>query len=183
MQSSFQMTHLHLTLLSLLSLSALLCLVAGQQNAVPSTSGLFPPLNFATNFASRTEVNATSTCSQFGSCTGGSCPAQSCNDTCPFGRDLPHVFSLLESGVLSAGVQKVSCDGRIMYYWLYCMTPLQTDDRGPAINGEGEPFIYVFDGGNESFVTVTDDLSFLPSMGFTITGWVRQDPGSEGWVT
>lgn len=56
----------------------------------------------------------------------------------------------------------------------------QTEDRGNGVSGEDAPFIYSFDGGSESYVMLTDELSFLPSQGFTITGWVQQEQGSEG---
>ena len=83
----------------------------GQQtsNQTLTLPGLFPPITFTTNFASRTAVSATSTCSQLrpDSCVGVA-TCTSCNDTCPFGQDVPASFSLLEEGVLSDGVQRVS---------------------------------------------------------------------------
>lgn len=93
--------------LVLVFLTAVLALSVGQQAGAPPTGGgLFPPISFSTNFASRTAVSATSTCSF--TCMGANCPSQSCNNTCPFGQELPSAFSLLESGTLSAGVMRVS---------------------------------------------------------------------------
>lgn len=95
-----------LALTSLYSHSA-----AGQQtsNQTLTSPGLFPPITFTTNFASRTAVSATSTCSQFRPSSCGSVAScTSCNDTCPFGQDVPTSFSLLEEGLLSDGVQMVS---------------------------------------------------------------------------
>jgi len=43
----------------------------------------------------------------------------------------------------------------------------------------GEP-IFSFDGGPESFVSVSDELTFQPSLGFSITAWVQQVPGNIG---
>lgn len=105
LQHAFSQQLLH----RLLFLSALLCLAGTQQDGASPLGGLFPPITFTTNFASMTDVNATSTCSQRLPCTGGAnCAATSCNDTCPFGQELPSMFSLLEAGVLSAGVMRVS---------------------------------------------------------------------------
>lgn len=90
--------------LLLVPLVAVLCLqVTAQQDG--GTGGLFPPVSFASNFASMTEAIATSTCL---SCTGTDCPASSCNASCPFGQDLPSPFSLLETGVASSGAERVS---------------------------------------------------------------------------
>ena len=41
--------------------------------------------------------------------------------------------------------------------------------------------IYSFDGGDESFVSVNQPLNFLPSLGFTIAGWIRQTPQNTGY--
>ena len=90
----------------LLSLS--LSLLPLPTTAQQGNGGLFPPVNLATNFASRTDVVASSTCSQYVPCSEGDCPASSCNDTCPFGQELPSGFGLLEAGVLRPGVQRVS---------------------------------------------------------------------------
>ena len=48
------------------------------------------------------------------------------------------------------------------------------------MTGEEAPFIYSFDGGSESYVRLDEDLSFLPTQGFTITGWVQQRQGNDG---
>ncbi len=93
-----------------LVIAALVHVTQTQEDGVSSTAGLFPPITFTTNFASRTEVTATSTCSQLMTCAGGSCPVpgSNCNETCPFGEDVPSPFSLLEEGTLSGGVERVS---------------------------------------------------------------------------
>ena len=56
---------------------------------------------------------------------------------------------------------------------------IQTNERGNSPNEEA-PYIYSFSGGNQSFVTITNKLSFLPSAGFTITGWLQQEQGNAG---
>lgn len=89
-----------LLLLCHLLSALLLCPAAAQQDGA-----LSPPITFTTNFASMTAVDATSTCT---ACSGGvACLATSCNDTCPFGQELPSPIDLLDIGVLSAGVERV----------------------------------------------------------------------------
>ena len=94
--------HHQFPVLLLVPLLAMLCL---QVTAQQGTGGLFPPVSFTSNFASMTEVLATSTCL---SCTGADCPASSCNSSCPFGQDLPSPFKLLETGLASSGAERVS---------------------------------------------------------------------------
>ena len=43
----------------------------------------------------------------------------------------------------------------------------------------GSP-VLSFNGGQDSFVSIAANLSFQPSLGFTISAWVQQDPGNEG---
>ena len=88
--------------LAVLSLAALF--VSTQQQVPPTTPaapGLFPPIDFRTNFASFHEVSATSTC---GDCNGevGGCSV--CNNTCPHGEELPVPLELLEMATLAPGV-------------------------------------------------------------------------------
>ena len=40
--------------------------------------------------------------------------------------------------------------------------------------------VYAFDGSQDSYVSFAEDFSFQPSLGFTITAWIQQDPGNEG---
>ena len=96
---NYYLTHLFLLVVVLAGFTR------AQQDGVFPSAGLFPPITFNTNFASMASVTATSTCSH---CTGNSCPTRSCNDTCPFGQEVPSAFSLLETGLLSAGVERVS---------------------------------------------------------------------------
>lgn len=44
---------------------------------------------------------------------------------------------------------------------------------------DGSP-VYAFDGRQDSYVSFAEDFSFQPSLGFTFTAWVLQDPGNEG---
>lgn len=60
------------------------------------------------------------------------------------------------------------------------LSPSQTDERGVSVNGEEAPYVYSFNGGSESYTMLTEELSFLPSQGFSLAGWVRQDPGNQG---
>ena len=75
------------------------------------SGGLFPPLQFRTNFASLQTVEATSTCTSASSvvCGGGDvggCTA--CNSTCPYGQDVPPFVDLLDTGSASSGVVRYS---------------------------------------------------------------------------
>ena len=40
--------------------------------------------------------------------------------------------------------------------------------------------LYQFDGGADSFVDFSSDLTVEHSQGFTIAGWITQDPGNDG---
>lgn len=42
--------------------------------------------------------------------------------------------------------------------------------------------VFQFDGSNESYVNISEDLSFQPSQGFTFTAWLSQNPGNSGYV-
>lgn len=54
---------------------------------------------------------------------------------------------------------------------------LQTQTVDTSPNGAA---IYRFDGSSGSYINVTQELRFQPSRGFTISGWVQQDPGNSG---
>ena len=43
----------------------------------------------------------------------------------------------------------------------------------------GSP-VFLFNGGQDSYVSFEEDFSFQPSLGFTVSAWVQQDPGNEG---
>ena len=49
------------------------------------------------------------------------------------------------------------------------------------MNSLGNSSIYKFNGSQESFVALPEELTFQLSRGFTFTAWVQQDPGNEGW--
>ena len=44
---------------------------------------------------------------------------------------------------------------------------------------EGADF-YQLDGGPDSFVNFSGELTVEPSQGFTITSWISQQPGNDG---
>lgn len=48
------------------------------------------------------------------------------------------------------------------------------------MNSVANSSIYKFNGSNESFVALREELTFQPTRGFTFTAWVQQDPGNEG---
>ena len=57
-------------------------------------------------------------------------------------------------------------------------TPLlQVQTNMTAVGGSP---VLSFNGGQDSFVSIAANLSFQPSLGFTISAWVQQDPGNEG---
>lgn len=78
-------------------LGVLLLLTGG----VHSQGGLFPPLDSTENLALLQSSTATSTCGECGVRDTG---CATCNNSCPFGQQLPDAMSLLEVGTLSPGV-------------------------------------------------------------------------------
>lgn len=78
-------------------LGVLLLLTGG----VRSQGGLFPPLDSTENLALLQSSTATSTCGECGVMDTG---CATCNNSCPFGQQLPDAMSLLEVGTLSPGV-------------------------------------------------------------------------------
>ena len=44
----------------------------------------------------------------------------------------------------------------------------------------GGSLVFFFNGGQDSYVSFEEDFSFQPSLGFTVSAWVQQDPGNEG---
>lgn len=50
------------------------------------------------------------------------------------------------------------------------------DDTGP----DGST-LYHFNGGSNSFVNFSNDLSFEPSSGFTFTSWISQESENDGY--
>ena len=78
-------------------LGLLLLLACG----VRGQGGLFPPLQSAENLALLQPSTATSTC---GECGVGEVGCATCNNSCPFGQQLPDEVNLLEVGTLSPGV-------------------------------------------------------------------------------
>lgn len=132
-------------------LGVLLLLTGG----VRSQGGLFPPLDSTENLALLQSSTATSTCGECGVRDTG---CATCNNSCPFGQQLPDAMSLLEVGTLSPGVMQVN-----------------------VTSIDGSP-VYAFDGRQDSYVSFAEDFSFQPSLGFTFTAWVLQDPGNEGYI-
>lgn len=65
--------------------------------------GLFPPFDFSVDLARLQLASSTSTCGQ---CLAAGDPACSptCNNTCPYGSQLPASMSLLETGLPAGGV-------------------------------------------------------------------------------
>ena len=46
--------------------------------------------------------------------------------------------------------------------------------------GPGGVTLYSFDGGSNSFVNFSDELTVEPSNGFTFAAWMAQEPGNDG---
>ena len=59
-----------------------------------------------------------------------------------------------------------------------CYRPLlQVQTNMTAVGGSP---VFLFNGGQDSYVSFEEDFSFQPSLGFTVSAWVQQDPGNEG---
>ena len=133
--------------------------------------GLFPPLYSPTNFATSNPVTATSTCT--GCEEDEDC--QSCNNTCPYGDTLPQPLDLMASGMLQAGVVSIS---KVYGNCFLINLPFSQSILGNE--GPEGAALYQLDGGPDSFVNFSSDLSVEPSQGFTIAGWISQQQGNEG---
>lgn len=80
-------------------LGVLVVLLAGGVYA--QGGGLFPPLDFSENLALMQPATATSTC---GECRLGDIGCAVCNNSCPFGQQLPDAVDLLAVGIPASGV-------------------------------------------------------------------------------
>lgn len=65
--------------------------------------GLFPPFDFSIDLARFQPTSSTSTCGQCLAVGDPACPP-SCNNTCPYGNQLPTSVPLLETGLPAEGV-------------------------------------------------------------------------------
>ena len=86
-------------MLNTVVLGVLVLLLAGGVYA--QGGGLFPPLDFSENLALMQPATATSTC---GECRVGDIGCAVCNNSCPFGQQLPDAVDLLAVGIPASGV-------------------------------------------------------------------------------
>lgn len=95
-----------------LVLLALMLLPVCVQAQSTDSGGLFPPVQFETNFVSLQPVEATSTCSASSSAVCVSPELNGCtqcNSSCPYGQDLPPFIDLLSIGGASSGIVRDIC--------------------------------------------------------------------------